>query len=142
VYDGLSDDGVSPDLTVEMAKHPDFIKGCGLCQATHESLIKYGKLVAAPAAKPGRGLAKETVKKLRSEDRTVRLTALRDLIGRYMAFAYDKANLPADRRAELEKHVKAMVYTPKNPEAGLPEGFPFCPSCDGACKPRPATISQ
>src|SRR3954452_9262979 len=59
VYDGLSADGVSPDLAVEMAKNPDFIKGCGLCQATHAALTEYGKLVAAPAAKPGRGLAKE-----------------------------------------------------------------------------------
>ena len=142
VYDGLTADGVSPDFARELADHPDFIKGCGLCEATHKAFTEYAKLAKAPAAKPGRGLAQETVKKLRSADREVRLAALRDLIARYMAFAYDQANLPTAQRAELEKRVKAMALQLKNPEDGLPMGLPFCPSCDGACKKPPAVISE
>jgi hypothetical protein len=142
VYDGLAADGVSPLLAEELARNPDFIKGCGLCEATHKAITEYAKLAKAPAAKPGRGLAQETVKKLRSEDRDVRLAALRDLISRYMGFAYDKANLPAAQRAVLEQRVKAMVLQLKNPEDGLPMGLPFCPSCDGACKKPPGVISQ
>src|SRR5581483_3993858 len=108
--------------------NPDFIKGCKICHLTHEALAEYGKLAKAPAAKPGRGLSAETVKKLRSKDRDTRLAALRDLIGGYMASAYAKANLPAAQRARLEAQVKAMAYTPKDPAAGLPGGMPFCPS--------------
>jgi hypothetical protein len=142
VYDGLAADGVSPELAAEVANNPDFIKGCGLCDATHKALTEYGKLLNAPAAKPGRGLAQETIKKLRSDSRDVRLPALRDLISRYMGFAYDRANLPAAQRSVLEQQVKAMALQLKDPASGLPMGLPFCPSCDGACKKPPAVISQ
>jgi len=140
VYDGLAADGVSPDLARELATNPDFIKGCKICEVTHTALEQYAKLAKAPAAKPGRGLAPETVKKLRSKDSDVRLPALRDLINRYMGFAYDRAGLPAAQRGDLEKQVKGMALQLKNPAEGLPGGMPFCPSCDGACKQRPAAI--
>jgi hypothetical protein len=142
VYDGLAADGVSLDLARELAVNPDFIKGCKICEVTHTALAEYAKLAKAPAAKPGRGLTEETVKKLRSADRDVRLPALRDLINRYMGFAYDKVNLPADQRGDLERQVKAMALQLKNPSDSLPGGLPFCPSCDGACRKPPAVISQ
>lgn len=141
VYDGLAADGVSPDLVRELCHRPDFIKSCKLCNVTHTALAEYAKLPQAPAAKPGRGLAAETVKKLQSDKSEVRLPALRDLISRYVGFAYDRANLPAAQRTVLEQNVKAMVYTPKNPDAGLPANMPFCPSCDGACRKPPTVIS-
>jgi hypothetical protein len=142
VYDGLAADGVSPDLARELATNPDFIKGCKICETTHTALEQYAKLAKAPAAKHGRGLAAETVKKLRSRDGEVRLPALRDLINRYMGFAYDRAGLPATQRAELEMQVKGMALQLKNPADGLPGGMPFCPSCDGACRKPPSVISQ
>jgi hypothetical protein len=139
VYDGLTADGVEPALAAELAENPDFVKGCKLCAITEQAMKQYSKLPKAPAAKPGRGMSADTVKKLRSKDRDARRESLRDLIGRYTAFAYNQANLTAEQRKVLEGHVKAMAYTPKNPEDGLPHGFQFCPSCDGTCKPKQAT---
>jgi hypothetical protein len=142
VYDGLAADGVSPDLARELANNPDFIKGCKLCEVTHTAIAEYANLVKAPAAKPGRGLAEETVKKLRSEKAEVRLPALRDLIIRYMGFAYDRANLPAAQQALLQQGVKSLVLQLKDPDGPLPGNMPFCPSCDGACRKKPAVISE
>ncbi|MDB5313781.1 MAG: hypothetical protein JWO38_7983 [Gemmataceae bacterium] len=139
VYQGLKEDGVPPALAARLAENPDFVPKCPLCWQTQEALKEYGKLAAVPVPKAGHGLPDDLARRLVSTDSSVRRVALRDLVDRYVERGYTRSGLKAEEKAELEKAVKEMRSVPKNPNAGLPNGLKFCPSCDGACRIRPAT---
>ena len=132
VVDGLSADGVPPALAGALAKNQeDFVPKCGICGMTRKALFLHGELKQAPAARAGRGLSEDLVKRLQSSDDAVRRAALKDLVQRYIGLAQAKLDVAVDVSAILQKDLEEMR---KLAMGGLPKGQKFCPSCDGACR--------
>jgi len=136
VYQGLFEDGVAPALAATLARNPDYVGKCPVCDSTKAAFEKYGKLSRAPVAAAGRGLPEEWTKKLNSGDADVRRAAMRDLVQRYIDRGYERANFKADEKAAMEAALKAMEFKLKDLNGSLPNGLKFCPSCDGTCRVR------
>jgi hypothetical protein len=132
---GLAEDGVAPELAQELAKRDgDFVPKCDICGMTRKALYYHAGLEKPTAAKDGKGLPEELVKRLKSDTDATRRLALRELVQRYTERAYARAELTADQRAAMQKELEVMR---KQAMPGLREGQKFCPSCDGACRLTP-----
>lgn len=138
VLDGLAEDGVDPKLAAGLLGRPDFVPKCPLCDATRAAFREYAGRETAPAPAVGRGLPADMARRLAGEDAAPRRAALRELIDRYAGRGYERHELTGEVRAGVEAGVGALRMAPKNPALGFGDGLLFCPSCDGACRVRPA----
>ena len=130
VSEGLADDGVPPSPAVALAKHDeDFVKKCSIREPTHNAQAKYAKRTDAPAAKDGKGLPGELVKRLKSDADDTRRAALRELVRRYVEQSYAKLDRSAEQKAALQTKLDELR---KAATGGLPAGQKLCPPCDGA----------
>jgi hypothetical protein len=135
VLDGLTEDGVLPALAGSIAQNPDFFAKCSLYNPTHRAFEEYAKRMSADKPKEGKGLSDDLAKKLKSTDKDIRRAALRELVAGYMDRGYGRTTIAADQKKSLEKALLEMRGVPK--ANGDPNGFKFCPSCDGACRLLP-----
>lgn len=133
VLNGLTEDGVSPELAAKLAEeNTNFVPKCKICESTQAALREYAARKAVQPPKDGKGLSAEMIAGLQSDKVEVRLTALRNLIERYIEKEFARADLTAEQKARIENELKNMR---KEAEANLrPTGRPFCASCDGACR--------
>jgi hypothetical protein len=126
VFLGLERDGVPRAVAAQLAKNPDFLGKCSLCNPTHDAFVRYSQRSDQPE---GKGLKEDLQVRLSSTELKVRHEALRELVQGYMERAYAGSKLTDEERAALraaiDKHRKVG-------EGGLPRGQTFCPSCDGA----------
>jgi hypothetical protein len=133
VLAGLTEDGVDPGVAGTLAERPDFFAKCSLCNPTRRAFEEYAKRKNADKPKEGKGLSDELAKKLKSNDNDARRGALRELIAGYMDRGYERNSVSAEQRKTLEKELLTMRSVPKINNTD-PNGFKFCPSCDGACR--------
>jgi hypothetical protein len=129
VLAGLTEDGVAPALAEALAKNNDYVPKCGLCSPMRTALELHGKLKTVPAAREGKGLSEDLVKRLKSDKSETRHAALRELTQRYIMWGYEKFNLTAEQKAVLQREMEEMR---KHAMGNLPQGQKYCPSCDGA----------
>jgi hypothetical protein len=130
VFAGLKEDGVPRELAAELAKNPDYLGKCSICNATLTALRDYAALREAP---PGKGLRKGLNERLRSRDDAVRREALRELVQDYTERGYVRKRMSAEEKRAMEATLEAVR---KGGMTSLPRGQQFCPSCDGACRAR------
>jgi hypothetical protein len=131
---GLTEDGASPTLIADLAKREDYVPKCFICESSRHALRDYGKRDKQPAAKEGRGLSEELVKRLKSDADETRRAALRELVAGYIDREYARRDLTAGQKAALQKKLEEMRRAAMG---GLRGGQKFCPSCDGACRLGP-----
>ena len=131
VVNGLTEDGAAPALAAELGKRDaDFVPKCFICDSTRSALKEYAKCDKQPAAKEGRGLSEELVKRLQSGTDATRRAALRDLVQRYIDREYARRDLTTEQKTALQTELEKLR---KLAMGSLRNGQKFCPSCDGAC---------
>jgi hypothetical protein len=131
VVNGLTEDGAAPALAGELGKRDaDFVPKCFICDSTRSALKAYAKCDKQPAAKEGRGLSEELVKRLQSGTDATRRSALRDLVQRYIDREYARRDLTTEQKTSLQTELEKLR---KLAMGALRNGQKFCPSCDGAC---------
>jgi hypothetical protein len=134
ITNGLLEDGVPTALAGDLGKRDDFIGKCQLCQPAQFAFREHGKLKTVPAAKEGRGLSEELVKRLKSDNNETRRLALRELVHQYIDREYARRDLTTEQKTALQTALEEKRKAQAN---GLPAGQKFCPSCDGACRLAP-----
>src|SRR5262245_33722504 len=134
ILNGLAEDGVPPALVRELAERSDFVSKCEICGGTETAFREYAKLNRAPAAKEGKGLPEDLVKRLKSDKTEVRHPALRELVQRYIDWEYARLDLTADQKKAFQQRLEDVR---KGAMGNLRDGQKFCPSCDGACRRTP-----
>lgn len=137
VFEGLFEDGAEADVVKAVAsdRHQLFIAKCPICHP-----VKHAFEMIAAAPPPdlyngrGAGLPKDLLAQLRSSDLPTRKRGLEALVKRYIDRRFERVKMSEAERVRLRRRMedgreKGMSY------AGLKPGG-FCPSCDGAAKPK------
>lgn len=141
VSEGLQEDGVDKGFVREcIAQKGDlFVLKCRICDSVRNGFSAYisTKCGQTPVPAEGRGIPKDIVDELKQGARLARLNALERLVDRYVSRHYERLRITAEERrtlhATLEEWKKEGM---KMKEAGSPNFGDFCPSCNGAAKPR------
>ena len=133
ISEGLRKDRFPLPLAQKIADNSSifFVTKCPICTPVHSAFISYThiktklKKTKVPA---------DIIERLASPEKTVQQIALRDLIERYVAKAYQKLNASKD---SLEALKNDLEMDKKVGTARKKDSFgSFCPSCEGTCPPK------
>ena len=147
VLEGLFRDGANTDLVKEILESPKpghFVYKCPVCMPVKEAfemyLVGQDGVFFYPYRPWGKGWPDGMESRLRSLDREVRLSAIKDLVARYVGARFKKLRFTAAERSqmkELLEDAKEFGNSVKKPDFG-----PSCANCLGAVSGSDSTVPK